>query len=418
MPDSIDSSNSLYPLPSPPPLAPGPSLLDDSDTRFLDSFFDGVSSDQYLLNDQTDSWSYEWQDLPPDFLGTTSSFGQQIEPVTNDIQHLTFPEYKNPLGFVPDPDTSSPSEDVLAAATLLRDSQHSNTFMTPVSQAQSMDLRFSQSMTATEPTQSRKMPMKPEDYLRHTSISEAIYGPSFSTFSPSRSLSRKVEIKWGTDSGFANGRGFVAPPNSLTVDEIEESMVNTLGCFQPGSNASTRPSSPVGLKMQPYDRRLERISETANVDSDDNDDRDARSKKRKKVKTKEEEYEDEDDNRATSKIPRKRRPKSFSTAADSHINEAAPQKRRKSAASAAPKMTRENLTEDQKRENHIRSEQKRRTLIKEGFEDLNELVPDLRGGGFSKSAVLIMAADWLEDLISCNKNLKAQLAELEHRHGI
>lgn len=394
-------------------------MLDDSDTRFLDSFFDGVSSDQYLLNDPTDNWNYEWQDLPPDFLGTTSSFGQQIEPVTNDIQHLTFPECKNPLGLVLDPDACSPSKDVLAAATLLRNGQHSSTFMTPVSQTQSISLPFSQSMTATEPTQSRKMPMRPEDYLRHTSISEAIYSPSFSTFSSSSSISKKVEIKWGTDSSFANGRRFVAPPNSLTVDEIEESMVSALGCFQPGSNSSTRPSSPVGgSKVQPYDRRLERIAETASDDNDDNDDNDAKSRKRKKAKAKEEEYEDEDVSGVASKIPRKRRPKSFSTAGDSQANEAAPQKRRKSAASAAPKMTRENLTEDQKRENHIRSEQKRRTLIKEGFEDLNDLVPDLRGGGFSKSAVLIMAADWLEDLISCNRNLKVQLAELEHRHGI
>lgn len=81
-------------------------------------------------------------------------------------------------------------------------------------------------------------------------------------------------------------------------------------------------------------------------------------------------------------------------------------------------MARENLTEDQKRENHIKSEQKRRTLIKEGFEDLNELVPDLRGGGFSKSAVLTMAADWLEDLVKCNAKLKEQLAQLEGRNEI
>lgn len=132
--DSVDSSNSLYRLPSPPPLAPGPSLLDDSDTRFLDSFFDGVGSDQYLVNDPNDTWNYEWQDLPPDFLGTTSSFGPQIEPVTNDVQHLAFPDFRNTLGFIPDP--LSPTEDVLAAATLLRNGnssqptgQQSNSFI-------------------------------------------------------------------------------------------------------------------------------------------------------------------------------------------------------------------------------------------------------------------------------------------------
>jgi hypothetical protein len=84
---------------------------------------------------------------------------------------------------------------------------------------------------------------------------------------------------------------------------------------------------------------------------------------------------------------------------------------------SATKPVRENLTEDQKRENHIKSEQKRRTLIKEGFDDLNELVPDLKGGGHSKSAVLVMAADWLEDLIEGNKVLRARLQELEEGVG-
>ncbi|KEQ60551.1 uncharacterized protein M437DRAFT_13513, partial [Aureobasidium melanogenum CBS 110374] len=51
-------------------------------------------------------------------------------------------------------------------------------------------------------------------------------------------------------------------------------------------------------------------------------------------------------------------------------------------------IARKNLTEDQKRSNHIRSEQKRRNIIKQGYEDLNELVPNLKTGGFSKSAVL------------------------------
>ncbi|KAF2723974.1 hypothetical protein K431DRAFT_194513, partial [Polychaeton citri CBS 116435] len=51
---------------------------------------------------------------------------------------------------------------------------------------------------------------------------------------------------------------------------------------------------------------------------------------------------------------------------------------------------RQNLTEDQKRANHIQSEQKRRNIIKQGYDDLNGLVPSLAGGksGFSKSEIL------------------------------
>ncbi|KFY31211.1 hypothetical protein V494_07991, partial [Pseudogymnoascus sp. VKM F-4513 (FW-928)] len=197
---NVDSSNTLYRLPSPPPLAPGPSLLDDTDTRFLDSFFDGVSSDQYLVNDQNDTWNYEWQDLPPDFLGTTSSFGPQMEPVTNDVQHLTFPEFRNSLGFLPE--TLSPSEDVMAAASFLRNGNnnnnnnhpqnhlhqqqqqqthpnghHSNDFMAP-SRPQHMSPPFATPMTKIERAHSppqRKLSTRPEDYIRHASMSEAMY---------------------------------------------------------------------------------------------------------------------------------------------------------------------------------------------------------------------------------------------------
>lgn len=101
-------------------------------------------------------------------------------------------------------------------------------------------------------------------------------------------------------------------------------------------------------------------------------------------------------------------PKTFSPSGPGH-------KRRKSstqqAINAASK-ARENLTEDQKRENHIKSEQKRRTLIREGFEDLNELVPGLKQGGHSKSAVLGMAADWLEELIRENEKLRERCEDM------
>ncbi|KFY44833.1 hypothetical protein V495_03252, partial [Pseudogymnoascus sp. VKM F-4514 (FW-929)] len=188
---SVDPSNSLYRLPSPPPLAPGPSLLDDTDTRFLDSFFDGVSSDQYLINDPNDTWNYEWQDLPPDFLGTTSSFGPQVEPVTNDVQHLTFPEFRNSLGFLPE--GLSPAEEMMGASPHLRNGHNNhqpthqnnhqnnhhnnNNFMASAPRPQHMSAQqFNQNIVKPDPShspQERKMSTRPEDYIRHTSMNEA-----------------------------------------------------------------------------------------------------------------------------------------------------------------------------------------------------------------------------------------------------
>ncbi|EPE07771.1 bhlh family transcription factor [Ophiostoma piceae UAMH 11346] len=80
-------------------------------------------------------------------------------------------------------------------------------------------------------------------------------------------------------------------------------------------------------------------------------------------------------------------------------------KRRRSAQVKPP---RENLSEEQKRENHIKSEQKRRTLIKTGFEDLGILVPGLDGGSHSKSTMLMIAANYLEELLKGNKQLREE----------
>ncbi|EKG17932.1 hypothetical protein MPH_04881 [Macrophomina phaseolina MS6] len=77
-----------------------------------------------------------------------------------------------------------------------------------------------------------------------------------------------------------------------------------------------------------------------------------------------------------------------------------------------PKQPRENLSEEQKRSNHILSEQKRRNLIKQGFDELNELVPGLKAGGFSKSSTLMEGAKFLETLIVGNKILRQVLGEV------
>jgi len=94
-----------------------------------------------------------------------------------------------------------------------------------------------------------------------------------------------------------------------------------------------------------------------------------------------------------------------------------PTKRRKPSPNdsidqaALRKLPRENLSEEQKRSNHIQSEQKRRNLIKQGFHELEILVPELRSGGFSKSNMLVEAAKYLEELIEGNDALKRLVGE-------
>ncbi|KAJ3326696.1 hypothetical protein HDU76_012721, partial [Blyttiomyces sp. JEL0837] len=99
------------------------------------------------------------------------------------------------------------------------------------------------------------------------------------------------------------------------------------------------------------------------------------------------------------------------------------------------------LTEEEKRANHIMSEQKRRNLIRNGFQALTDIVPGLKatgasgpgsgnhmshgsGGigagpgtnaGTSKSIILLKAVEFIQSLESRNRELMSTLSELEAR---
>lgn len=72
------------------------------------------------------------------------------------------------------------------------------------------------------------------------------------------------------------------------------------------------------------------------------------------------------------------------------------------------------LTEQEKKNNHIASEQKRRAAIREGFDRLTELVPGLEGQGRSESIVLKRTVDFLREKIDERKEL---VREVEERGG-
>lgn len=76
------------------------------------------------------------------------------------------------------------------------------------------------------------------------------------------------------------------------------------------------------------------------------------------------------------------------------------------------KKRRENLSEAQKRLNHITSEQKRRNLIQQGFNEIHSLVPTLRSNrerGDSKSTVLQKTVDWIIEMQTGNERLRRML---------
>lgn len=401
----------------------------------LSTFFEDITSDNYNNDAMGEGLNFteDWI-LPPQLMGTATSFGQQpTAPLESPVHGLP------PGGFhdlipppsssmmappppPPPPPTSHPSlgqqasADVLAAATLLQNGS--------LSRARSV------SRTHAFPSRNTGPPMGPPvGHLRHQPMADfredgrrmsqrhlppehdafagIMFGSPAGTIPPR--VNQQVDVQWGSDANF--GRHFVPQSEKETSEALEEERLVYMGCLEVNTSAAnSRPSSPTRNGDLSPPKLRTRIGDQIKHE----DDMDAPARKRRKSKAKEESQDvDEDASGTGSKATRKRRPKADYPASTSPASRDGSGRRRKSVANAASKAARENLTEEQKRENHIRSEQKRRTLIKEGFDDLCDIVPGLKGGGFSKSTMLTMSAEWLEDLLKGNEQLKAQLAELQ-----
>ena len=77
-----------------------------------------------------------------------------------------------------------------------------------------------------------------------------------------------------------------------------------------------------------------------------------------------------------------------------------------------PQNDRPRLTEEQKKENHIRSEQKRREAIREGFDRLASIVPGIEGQGRSEAIVLNHTISYThQEVLERRKLIKAAQAK-------
>ena len=75
---------------------------------------------------------------------------------------------------------------------------------------------------------------------------------------------------------------------------------------------------------------------------------------------------------------------------------------------STPPKDKPRLTEQEKKNNHIASEQKRRQAIREGFDRLANLVPGMEGQGRSESLVLNGAIIYLKEQLVEYKKLLAE----------
>lgn len=397
----------------------------------LDNFFTTLNSNQLDSSDiffrgqpqdkGAGTFSIEWPDeLPPTFEGSTTSLSQP-SLLPYDLEKTGGEPICNDLG------TSS---DILAAASMLYQNgmggfDFGSTFSHHLFPDQSFHeinenpsprctVKNSRSNDQLALKNSRPQPLRkrlPQGF--HTT--EMFFDVQQSVPLDQQTSAKVRALRWGSDASFVD-QCYLAPPDQPNEEERTNDLLNKLECFEPqSSSANTRPPSPVRLAD---DRRGDWASrdgaqrEQENNSNGDYDNADTRPTKRLKSNVKQE-SEDSNADDTLSKSRNSKTPgygKTRHTIADTPV--------RKPKLQQGIKPVRENLTEEQKRTNHILSEQKRRTVIKQGFDELCSLVPELRGGGFSKSAMLLQAAEWLEDILHGNEILKTRLSELKSMNGI
>jgi hypothetical protein len=256
-------------------------------------------------------------------------------------------------------------------------------------------------------------------------------GPDYSTY---------VDQKGGNlnnvpfaDQAATKASKIKSPPGNLT--QLNER--NYFGNMSNGSRSNQPAPSPRNMGGLPMSgpmsgSHLQGLSHAnfgfGGASRDDNNDL---PRKRRKSQT---EHDEDDDYNPRGNIPKRgpKVPKAHDDEDDFETPDNSAYKRRKSNATGLPSAnkgsyspgspsdpaspsgdasksrrskSRQNLSEAEKRQNHILSEQRRRNVIKNGYADLDNLVPVLNHGksGLSKADALKESITFLENVLSGNE---------------
>ncbi|KAH8903966.1 hypothetical protein BR93DRAFT_155079 [Coniochaeta sp. PMI_546] len=432
----IDAQQAFLFSDPPPEPAPGPPLLSDLELREADDWFQNIDAgnfNTFLDNAEGLNFTDDWLLLPPQYVGSTTSFGQQPNTLPSASPHAFAAQ--TPMlhtGNTPSSSNNMPppppvipqqhqrmleqeySADVLAAATTLSQNgsishlangNHGAYFGSSGNMANPIPNLPHRPLNGLENNDRRiSHPQIPDD--NHNLFVDMLHGQ------PPRQLTaaqRTEEVKWGSDVSFGRDN-FTPRSEKETSEALEQERLTYMGCLEVNkSAANTRPSSPIQTALNSPLKLKTREPLSVAVKEDP----EGPARKRRKSKANNDYASDDSASLKTSSGTRRKRNTSVSMDSTSPPGAQSNGKRRKSSAKgAASKSARENLSEEQKRENHIKSEQKRRTLIKQGFIDMEALVPGLKGGGFSKATMLTMATEWLENMMRGNEQLKEQLRSM------
>lgn len=438
-----------------PPGLSGAPLFSGPSNNTLNGFWDNpFAANQFDLGQFADTTT------PPEFLGQLPSF--------TDLDHYNTGVFGTDLSLLPDLQGGRPAgDDVFNAASAL---YHNANGLAPptfpndafqsfpaiqdnfnplsdqlgrpdlgrqLSNTSNVSNRYHTPVIGPTPTLLQQNPhLASDNNIGNSAPFEALYQYGMPA---SRPWPRPQTLAFGSDQHFSH-MNFI-PPAGETEEGATREMLRSLHAFEPttatNTQPNTQPTSPE-LTRQPQ-KNLPQMTTfqsmgttqmpltTRHQDKPDAEEEPEEARPRKRRKSGKVKIEPDIEAHANilstnvsskpTSQPRSRKSKDHQPAASPTSPQSARQNRRQSSTTSNTnrpgRPTRENLTEQQKKDNHIRSEKKRRDLITQGFIDLGRLVPELRHGGLSKSNMLTEAAEFLQGLKRGNDALRRKIADIE-----
>ncbi|KAH7556557.1 hypothetical protein BM1_05991 [Bipolaris maydis] len=402
----------------------GPSLLSDMENQQLDNFFSSTNPFDLLdsqhippaLDDKSTAHDYNnWEDFiaPPTVHRVTSTIPDQARLQTTFQQEPRHASSSSLHGNF----LANTQDELQAAATLFNHAQPSyangrlhsfpeqpvaaSNFLTnvvpglnhaPLPMSVQPHGLMNQRMPSLLPNHGGHAldPQFPPQWTnkapQHT---QTDFGPPLQKIDLKRSYTFGTDNSFNSPSGYsgANGRSAEHSAARHSINDVEETTQHILRAVAGIDTVRTTSAA--------YQDSSSAVAGASRDDDDDEQSDDSASQ---------EEHDDRPAKRRKKSIaqPGKETPGKAARNGKARKTSLTDESKKKRAATSTQKTHRENLTEEQKRNNHILSEQKRRDLIKQGYKDLNEVVPAVRGGGLSKSQILVEAATFLEKLIEDN----------------